>query len=308
LHWAERGQSAEAKRCLELARQVYETVEHDGVQEASQGWRRDRIRVKVAQTYVLLGEPEHAALYEAGTAASELGKVAETRARILDDSRFDEQIALLDVAVASGDFDQVRQALAAYVRWYARSYGDASRRALLEKRIESAGSKLPVKLRVEASLELADTALQHADTQHALTLVGRARSMIDGVAWLAEDQVPMLGRLAATRHRCGDRERAAAEAAEARRSYEAKQATILDIHRATCLRALAETHATMGEPEKALELYRLATEAGVANPNSRPRAEDLAATCCSMAVHAIAPDQALGQRLRELEASLGNPW
>jgi hypothetical protein len=49
-------------------------------------------------------------------------------------------------------------------------------------------------------------------------------------------------------------------------------------------------------------------EEGVENPNSRPRAEDLSATCRSMALHAVEPDADLWKRMRQIGDGLGPPW
>jgi hypothetical protein len=64
----------------------------------------------------------------------------------------------------------------------------------------------------------------------------------------------------------------------------------------------------MGNTAAALSVYAKVIEAGVENPNSRPRAEDLAATCCSMAVHAVEPDPRLWSRIRSIRDGLGDPW
>ena len=44
------------------------------------------------------------------------------------------------------------------------------------------------------------------------------------------------------------------------------------------------------------------------NPNSRPRADDVCATCISMAVHGIEPDAELRARLEQIVKELGAPW
>jgi hypothetical protein len=64
----------------------------------------------------------------------------------------------------------------------------------------------------------------------------------------------------------------------------------------------------MGDEAGALFVYRQAVEEGVENPNSRPRAEDLSATCCSMALHAVEPDAELWKRIRQISEQLGDPW
>ena len=74
------------------------------------------------------------------------------------------------------------------------------------------------------------------------------------------------------------------------------------------LRPLAEAYLAQDDVATARTLYAQAVEAGVANPNSRPRAEDLSATCCSMALHGFEPDEALWARLVAVRASLAEPW
>jgi hypothetical protein len=71
---------------------------------------------------------------------------------------------------------------------------------------------------------------------------------------------------------------------------------------------VAEAYAAMGDRAAALAVYREAIAAGVGNPNSRPRAEDLAATCTSMARADIEPDDALWARIRTIRDGLGDPW
>ena len=55
-------------------------------------------------------------------------------------------------------------------------------------------------------------------------------------------------------------------------------------------------------------MYKTAVEEGTANPNSRPRAEDLTATCCSMALSAVEPDKELWAKLKQIYEGLGEPW
>jgi hypothetical protein len=64
----------------------------------------------------------------------------------------------------------------------------------------------------------------------------------------------------------------------------------------------------MGDEARALSFWMQAAEAGVENPNSRPRADDLAATCMSMVKAKVAPDEKLWLRLRAIASGLGEPW
>ncbi len=64
----------------------------------------------------------------------------------------------------------------------------------------------------------------------------------------------------------------------------------------------------MDDTAAALMVYKRAVEEGVENPNSRPRAEDLSATCLSMALHMVEPDAELKNRIRQISEGLGDPW
>jgi hypothetical protein len=65
---------------------------------------------------------------------------------------------------------------------------------------------------------------------------------------------------------------------------------------------------TLGDPALSAAVYARAVEEAVLNPNSRPRADDLVATCCSMAVCGFQPDEKLWARMVEIGAKLGEPW
>jgi hypothetical protein len=78
--------------------------------------------------------------------------------------------------------------------------------------------------------------------------------------------------------------------------------------RAGALRPLAEAYHALGDRDAALSVYKLAVEEGALNPNARPRAMDLSATCLSLAQSACEPDAELRERLAEMRAGLGSPW
>ena len=132
--------------------------------------------------------------------------------------------------------------------------------------------------------------------------------MLMGADFLVEDRLPLVTELVTAQHRGGDVEGARTELGRALALYDSESAHIVNIYRARCLRSLAEGFHLVGDDAQALTLYARAVEAGQLNPNSRPRADDLVATCCSMAHTGAEPDEALMQRLRDIRAKLGNPW
>jgi hypothetical protein len=110
------------------------------------------------------------------------------------------------------------------------------------------------------------------------------------------------------RYLVGDEDAARRQLDGALEFYRANEEKIVNIYRAESLHPVAEAYLAMGDRARAMSVYRLAVEAGVANPNSRPRAIDLAATCCSMAVHGAVPDARLWARMREIRNGLSDPW
>ena len=81
---------------------------------------------------------------------------------------------------------------------------------------------------------------------------------------------------------------------------------IIDIYRARAIIPLARAYHTIGDPETALTIYKQAVEAGMVNPNKRPRAEDLSSICCSMAQDGIQPDAELWARMQQILKELGS--
>ena len=74
------------------------------------------------------------------------------------------------------------------------------------------------------------------------------------------------------------------------------------------LRPVAEAWMALGDEAAARRTYVLALEEGAANPNARPRAQDLSATLASMARYDVRPDESMTRRIREIREGLGDPW
>jgi len=273
LHYAKQGASDQVEPCLKLAA--------GGLTEA-EGWRKDRIK--------------------AGIAAAR----AELEDRSAD--TFDQKIALLGKQVTVEDFDVVKGALAGYAGLYDCFYANAQRRDRVEGKIKASWADLPIFVRIDLLMELAEASLAHQDRAKALELVNEAQAMMDSARWPVQAAIPLKARLASLRFRAGDETAAAAQVQDALTLFESKRQTIVNIYRAGMLRPIAEAFQSMGRTETALNLYKRAIEAGMENPNSRPRADDLVATCCSMAVHGLEPDSASLARIREIHDGLSDPW
>lgn len=274
----------------------------------SQEWRRDRIRVTNIQTRELLGLAPEGEASETEIVESEKGKEVVTPAVVYDAALFDERTQKLDDLLAKGDFDLTKNALTAYAQLFNFYYDDGERRNLAEEKIKTSWDKLPGVIRVDLLMQMAGYALDHSDPEKALALLNEAQEFLEGGSWPLENRIPYVSKLAELRFRAGDKERAQSDADMLLALYEEQGDTIVNIWRAGALRPLAEACQSMGDTEKALRVYKTAVEEGVDNPNSRPRAEDLSATCCSMALSGVEPDAELWERIRGIHKGLKEPW
>lgn len=303
-HCVQRDSKAPVEPLLEKA---LHHADHLG-EDSGQEWRRDRIRAKVARTWILLGKAREAMALQTGLIDSELGETAAAKAKELDAADFDLQVKALDEVLASQNFDQIRGVMQMCARLHERFYTDAGRREQMAQRIMTGYPKLPVLARFEHLLDIAATAARNDDRLETTALVEFGRSLLDRVNLLPEDRLPLLARLAELRGRAGDLEGARKEAEATLALFQQKRTVIDDVFRGRALRLLAEALHSFGCDERARQVYLIVVQEGVHNPNSRPRAEDLTATCLSMAVTGCEPDAGLRQRMTEICAALGHPW
>jgi tetratricopeptide (TPR) repeat protein len=301
---AQHDKSADVQHDLDQAEEIATRAEKDGAQD----WQRDRIRVKIARTHVLLGQSKQAARFEDGALPAEVGKVAAVEAMVGGVEVFDQRIRALEGAVAIGDFDQTQNALEACAQLYDSVYSDAERRDRLEEKIKSSWNKMPLQLRLDTLMQMSEFAARHEDAKKSLQLLDEAQTIFESAPWLPQDRVPLMARLAMMRQRCGDTAKARAQIDAAVELYDASRDKIVDIYRAQALRPVAEAYQSIGDPAAAVAMAKRVVEEGVANPNSRPRADDVCATCVSMAVNGIEPDAELRARLEQIVEELGAPW
>jgi tetratricopeptide (TPR) repeat protein len=278
------------------------------VADENEDWRRDRIRVKIAQAHILLGQYQQARIYAAGVVDSEAGKVARTKATIFNADSFDKEIEALEKTILSGQYDIVKNTLGAYTELFNRFYTDTERRVLIEEKIKAACEGLPLFVQIDLLMELAGFALNHSDNAKVLELVEEAHRIIDSSNWQPRYEIPLKAKLAELRFRAGDEQRAHNEIKNTLNLFDTRCERIVDIYRAQMLRSIAEAYWTMGDTAVALDLYKRALEAGIENPNSRPRAEDLTATCCSMALCDVEPNEEILSRILKIRDNLSDPW
>jgi hypothetical protein len=239
---------------------------------------------------------------------SESGKVVGVKAMVADEKAFDEHIKELDGFLASGDFDIIKNSLRSYAQLFNRFYDHSHRRSIVEEKIKSSWDKMPLLIRMYLLRELAKFALDHEDQDKALKLINEAQSLLDGNQWRPEHYIEQTSKLIDLRFRAGDIEKARSDADSMLALFNKERHRIVNIYRAGALRPLAEAYGSMNDKKTALFVYKKVVEEGITNPNSRPRAEDLSATCCSMALHAVQPDTELLTRIHQIRNRLGPPW
>lgn len=288
-------------RAAEIAKDYVDDIDF-------QQWRVDRIRAKIARTYMILGENERAAEFAHALADSEWTEVAEAQAELLDRDAFDAQMASIDAILVNANFEQIVGAIKACTRLYDRFYTDAECREIIEQRIERASVKLPVNARIGTLGAFAQAALDHADPETARDHLDEAHALIDARQWLPDAFLIMTSRLATLRHRAGDEDEARRCQDEALARFESEREQVIDIDRADALLRAAEAYLAFGDRKAAHDVYGEAVEASVVNPNSRPRAEDLTEVCVSMATHACEPSKQLRARMQQIADDLGHPW
>ncbi len=227
---ARNGYATEARQYLNIAFRISETAE---------GWRRDQIRVTIAKTYAWLGQTQQTDEFEDGVVDSESGKVAGVKAMVAEENYFDEQMKALDESVLLGNFDIIKNTLKASANLFNRFYNDADRRLLVEEKIRSSWNKIPVFIRLEILIDLAEFALDHTDLNKALELLNEAVSYISGSQWPPEHRIMLMAKLSGLRFQAGEIQKARADVDALLALFDSKGDEIVDIYRAGALRPLA---------------------------------------------------------------------
>jgi len=304
--WREQnGKPLDTEQLLAVAQAEVDSLR---AQDAEQAWRAERILAVIARVRFLRGETEAFAKASENVSPAEGAGIQEDAALRIPDDAFAKWIEQVDAVIDSQQFEAIQSTLQTCAKLYRHHFADAKKRDELEQRVVSGYSKLPLPIRLRLLVEIGRVAADAGDAVKTLQICGHADRVLAQANWRAEDRVHALADVAALLSRGGERKLGTEQLDAAAALYAEKRSSILDIYRAGPLRSLAEAAAAMGETERALEFWRGAAEAGIENPNSRPRADDLAATCISLVKSKVMPDKKLWSRLREIEAGLGAPW
>lgn len=273
----------------------------------AQQWQSDRVLSKVAQAKAWIGEESEAVELEKTFGEPEKGKVAAALAA-RPTSDFDAAVSEAERAMATGNFELAANALAICAQLAERGDIDEARWSRIAGLVSRAKGKVAREIHIRAYLSLADARVARRMSAQAMPLIMSAKALRDEVRWTPEAELPITAEIARRIATAGDRASGLAALEEGLASFVANQEAVADIFRAGALRSAAESFAALGEDSRALEVYRLAVEAGALNPNARPRAEDLAQTAASLARAGIEPDAAMWERLRGIRAGLVDPW
>lgn len=318
LYCVEHGSSADVQRYLDLAETISNDFRDDSPEASTkpdeqlgkitQDWQRDRIRVTIAKAQFLRGRAVDVARLQADAVESEFGKVDLVKAAHIDLAAAREQLASLETTLSTGSFDLVRNALDACALLFERFYDEVEFRDRVEAAMRTSWKSIPLEIRFGALEKLARSALARGGREKGSALVEDAQALLDDHRWEAEFEIPLRARAAALRHVAGDAERAKRDLASTVALFDKSRDRIVNLFRGQALRPLAEAFHAVGDDAGALAIYKRAVEEGALNPNARPRAEDLTATCLSMARVGLEPDEALWKRLREIQTNLAAPW
>ncbi len=271
-------------------------------------WAKDMVATQAARVYLMIGDEPRALETMKGRAAAELAKFEVARVASADAAQLDSHADAFDRGIATLNFDLARSGIDGYSALLVRVIDDAPRRDRALKALEAAITGLPIDLQVSVNADLAVSLHEHGQPALAAQFLNRAAELNKNTTFLTQDLAPYGVIVAKARLRTGDAAGARADLERLRAQYDAHSEEIVNLRRAQSLRALAEGFALIGDRDAAVRCQRDALEAGTINPNSRPRAEDLSATCASIALAGIEPDASIRQRIERARAGLADPW
>jgi hypothetical protein len=271
-------------------------------------WSRERAAMETAIAFELAGDPAKSAELLPLVAESDRGRVRAAAIPALAADALPAEADAFDRAIATKDLDMVRSAIVGWTALLRRWSADDALRARAVQALDAAIAGLPVDLRIDGNLALARTLRELGRADDAKVRLDAAIAAFASAELLPEDVAPIGAMVAEGRIAAGDRAGAEAELRRLRERFDALRPEIMTTRLARSLRSLGAAWAALGDPAMARQAFRDALDAGLVNPNGRPRAEDLVATCIAMATSGTTPDPFTAQRIEEVRAQLGEPW
>ncbi|MFN3166644.1 MAG: hypothetical protein ACE37H_06225 [Phycisphaeraceae bacterium] len=275
--------------------------------DPDQGWRHARVKARVAEARVRMGDASSAEALVEEDDPSAPGRGLAVRAKGASDQDFSRLVEALDALVQTQGYDAILGAIDGYVGLYRRFYDDPQRRALVLAKTRLAWEQMPGLVRFRTLLRFADAALSHGDAEAAGRLVDEAQGVHGSYRWSVDFDLPLRAELARYRVRLGEDGAARALLDGAVALADERLGALLNYRRADALRPVAEGYAVLGDAATAHGLYARVVELGAVNPNIRPRTHDVTATCVSMAVHGVEPDAGLRDAIEQIVSGLSQP-
>ncbi len=304
VHHAEAGEEEAARDALARA----ERLEEGLTQSTEQGWRRDRVRTRIALAYARLGDRATAAGIQAGVDPAEGGALTVHAAGMLEVEMIESQATLLLRIASEGTSEEAGYALEGVACFYGRVHGDEELRDGLYGRAIASWGQVPLVPRIEILERFIQGDLEHGAFPLASEKIDRMERLVLGNKVLLEDQVALRARVARLRGLAGEAEAGRAMADQGLAKYDELRDSINSIWRGRALRPLAVAYQTLGEELLAGDLFERALVEAQVNPNSRPRVEDLVKTSIAVAAAGVVPSSSLLQALERCARSLGEPW
>lgn len=285
---AEKGFEADQiQKGLELAEQIA-AIDH------GQQWRSDRIYARIEQAKQLIDKNQQAV------------HLIQTEAMVGEDDSFDELVKKLDDSIALMDIDITLNAFDEYARLFDRFYDYPQRQSLAEERIKTSGGRVPVIIRIEMLIKIAQIAFDHKDSAKALSLTNNAMELMDQYQWPLEKKIPVMSDILTIRFKAGETEKSLADAGALLELYEADSSQVLFTRRVETLLPLAQAYQAMEKSALALSVYKRVVQEIGPNYGVKLCAESVSTICCSLAVNAVEPDTELWLNLRNINNALGS--
>lgn len=303
--WATRGNAAQSAAALSEA---VSALSPESAAVFTQDWQRDRVRAQIARALIASGKTDAAASYLKDLVASEASRTLPLEASRASVATFPATMLAIDGCLATNDFDRMQFAVEALLAFPSTILSDSDLFDAIEAKCVGTVAKFPTEFRAQALTRLAGRAIEVAETVRARRLLDSAEAAVAAATMLPEDGLPLRARAVAMRYASGEKEAASTAFAALESEFVSRRGGIVDIRRAGVVRAFAEAAWRMDRKSKAAELWLRALDEGLANPNSRPRAEDLAATCRSIVAVGAVPDAAFLAKADALLQGLGDPW
>lgn len=277
--------------------------------DASQAWRRHRVRAAVGRARIALGQTERASeIADQIDAHSEQGKLAAAEAAMSDEMPYKDRVATFNRLLASPHMEVQANGVEGLMQLYDQYYEKPDRRDTLSQTLWNSFRNLPTDIGVEHLFSMAYIALAHDDREHAKSIADHLDNLFNAISIEPIYLLPLKYRLAKLYYLAGEQSDARQMMRRTMAFYNRERDDLLRTRRAGILRTAADTYLTFGDHDSTMKTYRRAVEEGSIFESSRPRATDLSETCLALALSNFKPDDDMVARLHDINTKLGSPW